>query len=96
MLNGHDYELASDDVIFGVHATRSAVPAAEQPDARAAYFTQGRPCLHTSPLAKTYGWGIHSDTHGRVALVPIGSARYDELLADDAVTKVPAMRTSRR
>ncbi|WP_409484319.1 DUF6157 family protein [Arsenicicoccus dermatophilus] len=52
--------------------------------------------LRTSPLAKTYGWGIHSDGQGRVALVPLGSARYAELLADGSVTKVAAMRSARR
>lgn len=32
---------------------------------------------------------------GRVALVPVGSARYDELLADESTTKTQAMRSSR-
>lgn len=95
LLDGHDYELTSDDVIFTVHATRAGLPEAEWVAAREAYFVQGRPCLRTSPLAKSYGWGLHADAIGRVALVPMESPRYAELLADDAVRKVPAMRSSR-
>lgn len=95
LLDGHDYELTSDDVIFTVHADRGGIPETGRAAARAAFFAVGRPCLRTSPLAKTYGWGIHADAHGRVALVPMGSARYQALLADDAVTKVPAVRSRR-
>lgn len=95
MLAGHDYEFTSDDVTFTVHADRAGLAEADRPAARAAFFAKGQPCLRTSPLPKTYGWGIHSDTAGRVALVPVGSPRYDELLADAATTTTAAM-TSRR
>ncbi|QQS00775.1 MAG: hypothetical protein IPK37_18665 [Austwickia sp.] len=95
MLAGHDYEFTSDDVIFTVHADRAAIPPGERAAARAVFFAKGQPCLRTSPLPKTYGWGIHADAAGRVALVPVGSARYDELLADESTTKTQAMRSSR-
>lgn len=89
LLFGHDYELTSDDVIWSVHEARGGAGT------RAEFFSVGRPCLRTSPLAKTYGWGVHADADGRVALVPMGSQRYEQLLADDSVRKVSAMRASR-
>lgn len=89
LLDGHDYEMTSDDVLWAVHVARGGVGTRED------FFAVGRPCLRTSPLAKTYGWGVHSDALGRVALVPLGSRRYEELLRDDAVTKVAAMRSRR-
>lgn len=95
MLHGHDYELTSDDVVFTVHADRAGIPGGDRAAARADYFATGRPCLRTSPLAKTYGWGIHSDAAGRVALVALGSPRYDELLADERTVKRPAMKSAR-
>lgn len=95
MLDGHDYELTSDDVIFGVFADRTDIAAGDRVAARELYFSQGRGCLRTSPLTKTYGWGVHSDAESRVALVPVDSARYRELLDDPATTKQPAMRSKR-
>ncbi|HNB00054.1 MAG TPA: DUF6157 family protein [Marmoricola sp.] len=95
MLSGHDYELTSDDLLFSVHVVRKGIGVAEQEAAREAFFSRGQACLRTSPLPKTYGWGLHFDSAGRVALVPLGSTRYDELLADDSITKTAAVRSSR-
>ncbi len=95
MMHGHDYELTSDDVIFGVFADRKGVATEERAAARDQLFSKGQACLRTSPLAKSYGWGIHSDADGRVALVPMGSSKYDALMNDDATVKRAAMRASR-
>ena len=95
MIHGHDYELTSDDVAFGVHADRKGIDADAREDARDQFFAKGQPCMRTSPLAKTYGWGIHSDAEGRVALVPMESNRYRTLIADDATVKRAAMKSSR-
>ncbi|CAN0536413.1 unnamed protein product, partial [Scytosiphon promiscuus] len=43
-----------------------------------------------------YGWGIHSDGEGRVALVGGGSLEYLALVADGDVKKVPGIRSSRK
>jgi hypothetical protein len=91
----HDYELTSDDVIFGVFADRKGVAVEDRAGARDQFFSKGQPCLRTSPLAKSYGWGIHADAEGRVALVPMGSNRYEALMQDDATTKRAAMKGSR-
>lgn len=95
MMHGHDYELTSDDVLFGVFADRKGIDTQERKAARAEFFSKGQPCLRTSPLAKSYGWGIHSNAEGRVALVPMESSRYNDLMNDDATVKRAAMKTSR-
>lgn len=95
MVHDHDYELTSDDVIFGVFAERKDIAGEERAAARDQFFSKGQPCLRTSPLAKSYGWGIHADAEGRVALVPMGSSRYDALIHDEATLKRAAMKTSR-
>ena len=46
-------------------------------------------------LAKRYGWGIHIDSHGRVALVAVESEEYQRLAADPALRHVRAFRTKR-
>lgn len=95
LVHDHAYELTSDEVIFTVFADRKDLPAADRASARDQFFAKGQPCLRTSPLAKIYGWGIHADSVGRIALVPMGTSAYDALVDDDATTKRPAMKASR-
>lgn len=96
LLADRPYELTSEDVIFSVHADKNGVPQDERDAAREEYFQTSRACLRTSPLAKKFGWGLHSDAEGRIALIGAGTDRYQELLADPAVKVVKAMRSSRK
>lgn len=95
MLRGHPYVHTSDDVIFAVHAQRKGIPKANWKQARAAFFSKGQPCLRASPLTKRYGFGVHSDAKGRVALVPLGSPEYAKLVRDKRLEQVKAMRSRR-
>ncbi|MGC4120774.1 MAG: DUF6157 family protein [Myxococcales bacterium] len=101
----HDapYRHTSDDVLFTVWADRNAVPQARRAAARLAFFSKGQPCLRASDLGKKYGWGVHADGEGRVALYGVETASYRELAAGKrraqdgrSVTVVYAMRSSRR
>ena len=51
--------------------------------------------MRVSPLAKRYGWGIHNNTAGQIALIAIESSRYKQLLDDPHTTKVKAFRSTR-
>lgn len=93
LLHGRDYQMTSDKLIFTVHADRREIPAESRPQAQKDYYSQGRACLRSSPLAKTYGWGFHFDDDGLVALLSVDSERYAELLTDENVTKLQAMRS---
>jgi hypothetical protein len=95
LVNEHPYTLTSDDVIFAVHATRTGIPPEERDREREEFFTRDQACLRTSPLAKRFGWGIHHDENSMVALVPIGTQRYRELVEDGATKQVRAMRSRR-
>jgi hypothetical protein len=89
------YARTSDDVIFTTHAVRAGITDADLAAARDQFFSKGQACLRASPLAKRYGWGIHHDAKGRIALVPAGSEEYDRLAADPAITHLKAMRSKR-
>ncbi len=95
LISEHPYELTSDDVLFQVHAIRQSIPSDAQPAAREVFFAKDQACLRSSPLGKRYGWGIHHDPEGRVALVPVGSDEYIALTADPAVKQLKAMRSKR-
>lgn len=101
MIADAPYSHTSDDVIFTVWADRRDIPAAEREDAREQFFSKGQPCLRSSDLGKRYGWGIHSDSRGRVALVSLESPEYARLSkGEDAagapITVTPAMRSARK
>lgn len=94
-LSAGDYLWTSDDLLFDVHCQRKAITETDRPAERERFFSKGQPCLRTSPLAKTYGWALHFDPDGRIALLPMDSARVAELEADPAVTVRAAMKSSR-
>lgn len=95
MLDGQPYAYTSDDIFFAVHATRKEIPDEEQTAQREVFFSKGQPCFRASPLTKRYGWGVHSDANGKVALYGVESDEYRQLVADEAVTKKKAMRSRR-
>ncbi len=95
MLHGHPYEFTSDDVLFAVHATRKGIPEEDLVEARENFFSKGQPCLRAAPLTKRYGWGIHSDEAGKVAMFGMESLEYQRLVADESVIKTKAMRSRR-
>jgi Family of unknown function (DUF6157) len=46
-------------------------------------------------LAKRYGWGIHNNAEGKVALIAVDSRDYKRLLKDPRTIKVKAFRSTR-
>lgn len=95
LLADHPYELTSDDVIFEVYARRQDIADEDKPAERDAFFAKDQACLRSSPLGKRYGWGIHHDDAGRVALVAMESDQYKALANDDSLKRVKAMRSRR-
>ena len=96
MLKDHPYEYTSDDVLFTVFAMRKDIPLDELDKERNHYFSKGQPCFRSSPLTKRYGWGIHSDECGKIALYAVDSEEYKTLQENNEVKKTKAMRSSRK
>lgn len=93
MLADAPYRLTSDDLLFPVHVAKNGLP--DNDETRVEFFSKPKACLRASPLPKQYGWGIHHDADGRIALVAVGSAEYDRLLRDKSVKSTLAMRSKR-
>ena len=89
------YKFSSDDIFFQVFADRNDLTKAEYEKAREHFFSKGQPCFRASPLTKTYGFGIHSDKNGKVALFGMESNEYRKFLADKSIKKIKAMKSSR-
>ena len=91
----HPYEYTSDDVLFAVYAQRNNIPKSQWKEARATFFSKGQPCFRASPLTKRYGWGVHSNAEGKIALYGRETDEYKKLSKDKSLQVVKAMRTSR-
>ena len=87
------YKYTSDDVLFQVFADRNDLIQSEYKQAREQFFSKGQPCFRASPLAKTYGFGIHCDAEGKVALYGMETKEYQNFLTDTKLKKVKAMKS---
>jgi hypothetical protein len=96
LISSNPYQYTSDDILFRVYAVKNNISAEDLADARAAFFAKGQPCLRSSPLTKRYGWGVHSDSQGRIALYAVESDEYRKLAGDDTLVHLKAMRSKRK
>jgi len=85
MLIGSPYRYTSDDVLYAANGEPKGV-------SREAFFSKGQPCFRASALAKRYGWGVHSDREGRIALYAVESEDYRRLASQQGVRHLRAMR----
>ena len=95
MVSKHPYHFTSDDVFFQVFAERNDLTTSEYPEARQQFFSKGQPCFRSSPLTKRYGWGVHSDKDGKIALYGCETAEYRQFSQDPSLKVVKAMKSSK-
>src|SRR2546426_5696803 len=93
------YKYTSDDVVFATSASGRQLDAnatkKERSLARDEFFSRGQACLRASGLGKRFGWGVHADAEGRVAIYAVDSKRYQALARNPDIKQVRAMRTKR-
>ncbi len=93
------YQYTSDDVVFATSAPGRALDAkatkTQRGLAREAFFSKGQACMRASPLGKRFGWGVHADAEGRIAIYAVDSKRYEALAGNAKLTQVRAMRSKR-
>ena len=95
MLFNNPYRYTSDEVLFTIYAERNGIADTEREAGWQAFFSKGQACLRSSPLGKTYGWGIHFDDEARIAIYARGTEAYDQLKDDPSLKHLKAMRSSR-
>ncbi|MFN6944153.1 MAG: DUF6157 family protein [Cytophagaceae bacterium] len=91
----HPYTFTSDEIFFRVFAIRNDLAESEIEQAQKEFFSKGQPCFRASPLTKRYGFGVHCDSRGKVAIYGIETEKYQELVSDPSIRKVKAMRSSK-
>lgn len=96
MLSDNPYQYNSDDALFSVFAVRKEITESEWEEQRQNFFSKGQPCFRASPLTKSYGWGVHSNEEGKLALYGMETAEYLKLLGDESTKKLKAMRSKKK
>lgn len=95
ILKKNPYKYTSDDVLFQVFAKKNELTENELAEARAAYFSKGQACFRASPLTKRYGWGVHHNEEGKIAIYGCESPEYEQFMNDDSIKVYKAMRSSK-
>lgn len=94
-LSKHPLKYTSDELLFEIFAERNDISPSELEEEKQKFFSKGQACLRTSPLTKKNGFGIFHNEDSKVSLIPAESEEYQQLLKDDAVKKVKAMKSKR-
>jgi len=87
MLIENPYSYTSDDVLYESNGNRRGI-------SREDFFAKPQPCFRASALGKKYGWGVHSDKDGKVAIYGIESAEYKCLASDGGIKHHKAITTT--
>lgn len=95
MVKKNPYKFTSDDVIFHIHAVKNDFIKKELEKEKEKFFSKGQACFRSSPLAKRYGWGVHSNSEGKIAIYAIESEEYKRLSKDKNLIHLKAMRSKR-
>lgn len=95
MISKHPYTYTSDDVLFTVYAERNGIQKDKRKEAREAFFSKGQACFRASPVTKRYGWGVHSNAEGKIAIYGCDTPEYKKLQKDKSLKIVKAMKSSR-
>lgn len=95
MLKDNPYKYTSDDVLFRIYAAKNNVADKDIDKEKTRFFSKGQPCFRSSPLPKRHGWGVHSNSEGKIAIYAMGSDEYKKLAEDRDVRHLKAMRSKR-
>jgi hypothetical protein len=95
LLAGNPYHYAAHDLILDVHRRHKNVGDSELDEFRAVLFAKSHPCMRLSMLTKRWGWGVHYDDQGRMALYGAETPEYRRFALRSDL-RVMAARPSRR
>lgn len=95
MIGKNPYQYTSDEVLFTLFAQRNDLTGDELGAVRKEFFSKGQACLRASALGKRYGWGIHHNAEGKVAVYGCDTPEYLDYLNQKEVKVVKAMRSKK-
>lgn len=101
LVANHPYGYTQEELLYETHIRHKGISdeelLARGTQIRDEFFQKPMPCLRASMLPKKYGWGIHFNEEGKLALVPVESPEYKRFAEGEkgSVRVLPAMRNSK-
>ena len=68
-------------MVFNVYVAKNEITKYEF-EAESRVLLKGQACFRASPLTKRYGWGVHSNEKGKIAIYSTESPEYKKLSSD--------------
>jgi len=102
LVAGRPYAYTQEELLYEVHIRHKGISeeelTAKGTQLRDEFFQVPKPCMRASMLPKKYGWGIHFNAEGKMALIPVDSPEYERFASGDGgrVKVLAAMRNSRK
>lgn len=96
LINNNPYKFTQEDVQFKTYLIKNQMEAENAAELREQFFSKSKACFRASPLVKNYGWGIHYNNQGKIAIYDVNSEMYNQLLKQDDITKPKGMRSKRK
>ncbi|CAK6478151.1 DUF6157 family protein [Peribacillus castrilensis] len=96
LINNNPYKFTQEDVQFKTYLIKNQLESENAAELREQFFSKSKACFRASPLVKNYGWGIHYNNQGKVAIYDVNSEMYNQLLKQDDITKLKGMRSKRK
>ena len=96
LISRNPYKYSSDEVLFQIFAERNDLTKSGLKARREEFFSKGQACLRASPLTKTYGFGVHHDSNGKVAIYGVETKEYEKFVGDENLKKVKGMRSTKK
>ncbi|WHX66343.1 DUF6157 family protein [Peribacillus frigoritolerans] len=96
LINNNPYKFTQEDVQFKTYLIKNQMEAENAAELREQFFSKSKACFRASPLVKNYGWGIHYNNQGKIAIYDVNSEMYNQLLKQDDITKLKGMRSKRK
>lgn len=95
LLSGNPYQHTEEDFLFQTFLMQNHITEENLTSIRDEFFSKPKACLRASPLVKKYGWGLHYDAEGKIAMFGIETSQYQELGKSTHDKVLKGMRSKR-
>jgi hypothetical protein len=96
LIYNNPYKFTQEDVQFQTYLLKNQIESDQLDELREEFFQKPKACFRASPLVKKYGWGIHYNEEGKIAIYDVNSEAYEQFLHSEQITLLKGMRTKRK
>jgi hypothetical protein len=95
LIRENPYRFTSDDILLHIFIERNNIDKKQFERTKEQFFSKGQACLRSSPLTKRYGWGLHFDENGKVAVYGCETDEYRDYISNTKLTTLKAMKSKK-